>query len=371
MTAGPHLFQSLTFRSVTLRNRIAVSPMCQYSCDDGLAHDWHLVHLGERAIGGAGLVMAEATAVEARGRITPHDLGLWSDAHVEPLARVARFIAAHGAVAGIQLAHAGRKASRARPWGATSPSGRAQPPDALITKDDGGWTPIAPSPLPYYDGELPPHALSVDEIGGVQRAFAAAALSAKQAGFKLIELHGAHGYLIHEFLSPKSNHRTDAYGGSLDNRARFLVETVRAVRRTWPDALPIFVRLSCTDYVEGGFDLEEAISLSRVLKDEGVDLIDCSSGGNVRGAKITVGPGYQVPFAEAIRKRANIATGAVGMITDPAQAEAIVREGQADLVLLAREMLRDPYWPVHAAKALGVEPALVQSLVPAQYQRAY
>jgi 2,4-dienoyl-CoA reductase-like NADH-dependent reductase (Old Yellow Enzyme family) len=368
MADGPLLFQPLTFRDVTLRNRIAVSPMCQYSCRDGLADDWHLVHLGSRAIGGAGLVMVEATAVEARGRITPHDLGIWSDAHVEPLARVARFVAEHGAVPGIQLAHAGRKASRARPWDAITENGVPVKPDALLPLDDGGWTTIAPSALPYYEDDPPPHALSLDEIAGVQRAFAAAALSARQAGFRLVELHGAHGYLIHEFLSPKSNQRTDAYGGTLENRARFLIETVRAVRRTWPADLPLFVRLSCTDYVEGGFDLEEALAVSRMLKDEGVDLVDCSSGGNVRGARIDLVPGYQVPFAAAIRERAGIATAAVGLVTDPAQAEAILRENKADLVLLAREMLRDPYWPVHAAKALGVDP---RPLVPAQYRRAY
>ena len=356
----PHLFEPLTLRDVTLRNRVGVSPMCQYSCAPtgpkaGHATDWHFVHLGARAIGGAGLVCVEATAVEARGRISPHDLGLWTDAHAEPLARIAAFVKEHGAVPAIQLAHAGRKASMTRPWDGNH----------VVAPADGGWEPVGPGAAPFGEYATP-RALTVAEIAEVQRSFVDAAKRALAAGFELLELHGAHGYLLHSFYSPLSNARTDAYGGSFDGRVRMLVETTRAVRAVWPERLPLAVRLSCSDWTDGGWTLEDSIALSTRLRAEGVDLVDCSSGGNTPHAKIPVGPGYQVPFAEAIRAQAGIATAAVGMITDPAQADAIVREGKADLVMLAREELRDPHWALHAARALG-HPAPV----PVQYDRAF
>lgn len=350
------LFSPFRLRSLTLRNRIAVSPMCQYSSADGFATDWHLVHLGARAVGGAGLVLSEATAVVPEGRISPQDLGIWSDAHVEGLARVTRFVRAQGAVAGIQLAHAGRKASTSPPW----TGGRRVPPDA------GGWTPVGPDARPFRDGELPvPHALTLDEVRGVVDAFVAATHRALAAGFEVIELHAAHGYLLHAFLSPLTNARTDAYGGDFAGRTRLLLEVTDAVRAALPDALPLLVRISASDWMAGGWTPDDSVALARLLAPRGVDLIDCSSGGAVPGARIAVGPGYQVPFAERVRREAGIATGAVGLITDPAQAEAIVRDGQADLVLLARELLRDPHWPLRAAAALGVELAW-----PVQYERA-
>lgn len=354
-----HLFQPLTLKSVTLRNRIGVSPMCQYSSEDGVATDWHLVHLGSRAVGGAGLVVAEATAVSPEGRITPGDAGIWSDKHLEAIARINRFVKQHGAVPGIQIAHAGRKASAARPW-----EGGAHLADGA-----GGWPTMAPSAL-AFGGELPkvPRAMTEADIARVQNEFVLAARRALAAGCECLELHSAHGYLSHEFLSPLTNHRSDRYGGSFDNRIRFLLETTRAVRAVWPDKLPLAVRISCTDWVPGGWDIEQSIELARRLKAEGVDLIDCSSGGNVPDAKIPVGPGYQVPFAERIRKEAAIATAAVGMITMPAQADEIVRLGRADVVLMAREFLRDPYWPMRAARALG-HAAAVPS--PVQYARAW
>jgi 2,4-dienoyl-CoA reductase-like NADH-dependent reductase (Old Yellow Enzyme family) len=352
----PHLFEPLTLRSVTLRNRVGVSPMCQYSCVDGLATDWHLVHLGSRAVGGAGLVIVEATAVEPRGRISPEDLGLWSDAHAVPLARAAAFIAAQGSVPGIQLAHAGRKASTFRPW-----SGSGEVP-----QDKGGWQTVAPSALPFSPDYPKPVALTREEIHGVTAAFVAATRRALGAGFQLIELHGAHGYLGHEFLSPLANHRTDEYGGALENRARFLLETARAVRAAMGEALPLAARLSCTDWAEGGFTPAEAVQVSRWLKDAGVDLIDCSSGGLAVHQKIPVGPGYQVHLSDQVRAEAGIATASVGMITEPKQADEIIRSGKADLVLLARAELNDPYWPIHAALALG-QPAPV----PAQYARGF
>jgi len=355
----PHLFEPLTIKSVTLRNRIGVSPMCQYSSQEGLANDWHLVHLGSRAIGGAGLVIAEATAISPEGRITPGDAGIWSDKHLEPLSRINRFVKQHGAVAGIQIAHAGRKASATVPWAG----------GAHLADSDGGWTPVAPSAV-AFGGELTkvPHALTVAEIGQVQADFVAAVKRCLTAGYEWLELHGAHGYLTHEFLSPLSNQRTDTYGGSFENRIRFLLETTRAVRAVWPEKLPFTVRLSCTDWAEGGWNIEESVQLSLRLKAQGVDLIDCSSGGAVPHAKIAVGPGYQVQFAEKIRREAGIATAAVGMITDAKQADAIIQSGQADLVLLAREELRDPYWPAHAAKILGHAAAVPP---PKQYARAW
>ena len=354
-----HLFAPFTLKSVTLRNRIGVSPMCMYSSDDGVANDWHLVHLGARAAGGAALVIAEATAVSPEGRISPGDAGLWADRHVEPLARINRFVKSQGAVPGLQLAHAGRKASAARPWDG----------GAHLADDAGGWPVIGPSALAFGAPLTKvPREMTTADIARVQADFVAAAKRALGAGYEWLELHAAHGYLAHEFLSPKSNHRTDRYGGSFENRMRFLLETARAVRVAWPDRLPLTVRLSCTDWVEGGWNIEESVELSRQLKAEGVDLIDCSSGGGVADAKIPVGPGYQVPLAERIRREAGIATAAVGLITEAAQADGIVREGKADLVFLARAVLNDPHWPLHAAKALGQTAALKP---PRQYGRGF
>jgi 2,4-dienoyl-CoA reductase-like NADH-dependent reductase (Old Yellow Enzyme family) len=350
-----HLFDQLKIRGVTLRNRIVVSPMCQYSSTDGFATDWHLVHLGSRAVGGAAAVIAEATAVTAEGRISPVDLGIWKDAHVEPLARVAAFIRGQGAAPGIQLAHAGRKASVKSPWEG----------GGAVADSEGGWTPVAPSAIAFEERYRNPTELDDRGIRAIVNAFAAAAGRARLAGFQLVEIHAAHGYLIHEFLSPLSNRRTDAYGGSLENRTRFAREIVTAVRQVWPEELPLFVRISATDWVPGGWDLEQSVELAKQLKQLGADLIDCSSGGSSPTAKIPMGPGYQVPFAEKVRREAGVMTGAVGMITDAKQADEIIREGKADVVLLAREFLRHPYWPIHAAKELGQEIAW-----PAQYLRA-
>ena len=356
-SAEASLFSPLPIRGLTLRNRIAVSPMCQYSCEDGFATDWHLVHLGSRAVGGAALVIAEATAVEARGRISPGDLGIWKDEHIAPLARIAQFIQSQGAIPGIQLAHAGRKASSNVPW---------QQQGALIPESAGGWRPVAPSPIPFHPQNPSPFELSSVEIGAITAAFAAAASRALRAGFQVVEIHGAHGYLINEFLSPLSNHRTDEYGGSFDHRTRFALEVTKTVRGVWPDSLPLFIRISASDWIEGGWTIDDSVELAARLKPLGVDLIDCSSGGVAPNAKINLGPGYQVPFAASIRRDAGIRTGAVGLITDPRQADGIIRTGEADMVLLAREFLRDPYWPLHAARALevGVAP-------PVQYQRAF
>jgi 2,4-dienoyl-CoA reductase-like NADH-dependent reductase (Old Yellow Enzyme family) len=320
------LFSPISFRAVTLRNRIMVSPMCQYSCEDGRATDWHLVHLGSRAVGGAGLVVAEASAVEARGRISARDLGIWEDAQVPGLERITRFIAGQGAAPGIQLAHAGRKASVAVPWEGDRP----------LTAAEGGWQVVGPSPVPFSAAHPVPEALSVQEIADVTGSFAAAARRAHAAGFTVIELHFAHGYLVHEFLSPISNTRTDAYGGSFENRTRLAREIARAVRAAWPDSLPLFVRLSTTDWTDGGWDAAQSVELARGLKADGVDLIDCSSGGNVHGAKLPIGPGYQTPNAERVRREAGIPTGAVGLITSAAQADHVLRTGQADLVVMAR-----------------------------------
>lgn len=352
-----HLFSPLPLRSVTLRNRIAVSPMCQYSATEGRANDWHLVHLGARAAGGAALVIAEATAVEARGRISPADLGLWDDGQIEPLARIVRFVDGEGAVAGIQLAHAGRKASTRAPW--MTPGG------GPLAPGEGAWATVAPSAVPFADLYPAPVALDAAGIAGVVAAFAAAARRARTAGFRVVEVHAAHGYLLHQFLSPLSNRRTDAYGGSFEHRTRLVREVVSAVRGAWPEELPVLVRISATDWVEGGWSADESVELSRALKGLGADLIDVSSGGLVATAKVPVGPGYQTAFAERIRREAGIATGAVGMITSPEQADHIVRSGQADLVLLARELLRDPHFPLRAAKALGQEGPW-----PKQYARA-
>jgi len=339
----PHLFSKLRLRDVDLPNRIGVSPMCQYSSVDGYANDWHFAHLAARAVGGTALVFTEAAAVAPEGRISPQDLGCWSERHFEPLERIARFIDSQGARAGIQLAHAGRKGSTYRPG-----DGRGAVPETA-----GGWRPVAPSAVAFSDSYPKPEELTADRIKALQTAFATAAERAVAAGFSVIEIHGAHGYLIHEFLSPFSNRRADAYGGSFDNRTRFLRECVAAVRRAVPERCPLFVRISATDWVEGGWDIDQSVELARVLLGLGVDVIDCSSGGNVEKADIPVGPGYQTPFAGRIRREANIAVAAVGMITAPAQADQIIRNHEADMVLLARAMLRDPYWPLHAAQDLG------------------
>jgi 2,4-dienoyl-CoA reductase (NADPH2) len=346
-SAEVDLLSPLTIRGVTLRNRIGVSPMCQYSSTDGLADDWHLVHLGSRAAGGAGLVVAEATAVTADGRISPGDLGLWDDRHIEPLKRVAHFVARMGAVPAIQLAHAGRKASCAPPW---EGGGR-------ISRDQGGRDIVAPSPIPFAAGGPPPRELDEAGIRGVIAAFAAATRRALEAGFEIIEIHAAHGYLLHEFLSPLSNHRTDGYGDSLANRLRLVLEVVDATREIIPHEMPLFVRISATDWVEGGWDLAQSIELAKALAPRGVDLIDVSSGALVPTAKIPVSRNYQVPLAEAIREGADIMTAAVGLITDPQQANEIITSGDADLVLLAREMLREPYWAIKAQQALAQEPS--------------
>jgi len=342
-----HLLSPLAIRGVTLRNRIAVSPMCQYSSVDGLADDWHLVHLGSRGAGGAGLVIAEATAVKPEGRISPADLGLWDDGQIEPLARVARFLHQTGAVSGIQLAHAGRKAGTRPPWEGGAP---------LKTPEKGGWTPVGASPVPFADGYLAPRPLDEAGIREVTSAFVAAGRRAIRAGFKVIELHAAHGYLLHQFLSPLSNRRTDAYGGSLENRMRLPLEVAGALREMLPEDLPLFVRISATDWVEGGWDLPQSVALAKALRALGVDLIDASSGGMAPNAKVPMAPGFQVPFAAAIRKEAGILTGAVGRITEPGQADEIIRSGAADLVLIGREMLREPYWAIKAERALDREP---------------
>jgi len=348
------LFSAFSLRGVEFRNRVFVSPMCQYSSRDGLPNDWHMVHLGSRAVGGAGLVCVEATGVSPEGRISPGDTGLWSEAHAQAFAPVAAFVKSQGARAAIQLAHAGRKASTDVPWRGGKPLG----------EDEGGWQTLAPSAVPF--GEWPaPKEMTREEIGMVVRQFARSARLALEAGFEVIELHMAHGYLLHEFLSPLSNRREDEFGGSLENRARFPLMIAEAVRAAWPERLPLFARISATDWAEGGWDVEQSVQFSRWLKGRGVDLVDCSSGGLVPGARIPVAPGYQVPFAERIRREASVATGAVGLITEPEQAEEIISSGQADVVFLARAELRDPYWPLHAAKQLGAEAPW-----PVQYGRA-
>jgi 2,4-dienoyl-CoA reductase-like NADH-dependent reductase (Old Yellow Enzyme family) len=353
----PLLFQQITFRSVTARNRIVVSPMCQYSAVDGLGSDWHVQHLGARAAGGAGIVFTEATHVSSVARITHGCLGMYTAEHQALLTRLANVITLCGSVPGMQIAHAGRKASSDVPWvgGKPIPVGR------------GGWIPVAPSALPSVPGATVPHALSASGIGDIIGEFAATARMAREAGFKILEIHGAHGYLGHSFLSPVSNQRNDRYGGDLNGRARFLLETIEAIRGEWPSDLPLWVRLSCTDWIQGGLTIEDTVAVARKLAKTGlVDLIDCSSGGVSHDQKIpSLHPGYQVPFADAIRNQAGIATGAVGMITEPTHAAEILANGRADVVLLARAMLADPAWPLRAAKALGVKPE-----VPPQYLRA-
>lgn len=350
------LFEPFKQRDVTLRNRIVVSPMCQYSSEDGFASDWHLVHLGSRAVGGAGLVFTEATAVAPEGRISPQDLGIWKDEHIPALKRVTDFIKAQGGVPGIQLAHAGRKAATAQPWQGGAPLSMAQ----------GGWMPVGPSAVPFAPGYPAPEPLTPEGIAKITASFAAAARRAAEAGFEVVELHAAHGYLLNAFLSPLSNQRTDRYGGSLENRMRLVIETARALRKSWPERLPLWTRISVTDWMEGGWDAASSVELAKKLKAEGVDLIDCSSGGTSPEAKIPIGPGYQVALSAQVRREADVATGAVGMITDGAQADTIVRAGQADVVLLAREFLRDPYFPLRTAGPLR---AKVKG--PVQYGRAF
>lgn len=352
----PHLFDPLLIRDLKFANRVFMSPMCEYSSVDGFASDWHFVHLGSRAVGGAGLVLTEATAVLPEARISPQDLGIWSEDHIEPLARIVRFIHQQGSVAGMQLAHAGRKASTYRPWDG----------NGAIPESEGGWkNVVAPSAVAFAPHYPFPKALSLDGIQEIVAAFAEAACRASEAGFQVVEIHAAHGYLIHEFLSPLSNQRTDSYGGSFENRTRILREIVSAVRGSWPEHAPVFVRISATDWVEGGWDIDQSVELARQLKPMGIDLIDCSSGGNVAEAKIPIGPGYQTTFAEQIRRESKILTGTVGMITSPVQAEHVIGTGQADAVIIAREFLRDPYWPLRAARELR------QAITwPVQYLRA-
>jgi 2,4-dienoyl-CoA reductase-like NADH-dependent reductase (Old Yellow Enzyme family) len=350
-----HLFTPLQLRQVTFRNRIFVSPMCQYSSRDGLPTDWHLVHLGSRALGGAGLVMVEATAVTPQGRISPADSGIWSEAHGAAFVRITRFITEAGAVPGIQLAHAGRKASTATPWDGDQP----------LAPGAGGWETIGPSASAFAPAYAVPREMTGEDIAQTVDAFRQAARRSLDAGFRVVELHAAHGYLLHEFLSPLANHRSDGYGGSLENRMRLPLEVAKAVRAAWPAEYPLLVRISATDWKDGGWDLAQSVIFAQKLKELGVDLIDCSSGGMVPDAKIAVGPGFQVPFAQRVRKEAGIATGAVGLVTRPEQAEEIIAGGKADAVLLGRELLRHPYWPLHAAHILG---AAVDW--PKQYARA-
>jgi len=350
-----HLFDPLSIRGITLQNRIVVSPMCQYSSEDGFANDWHLVHLGSRATGGASLVFTEATAVTPEGRISPEDLGIWKDAHIEFLARIVSFMKTQGTVPGMQIAHAGRKGSTQRPWAGSS----------KVSIEDGGWVPIAPSAVTFSDTYPMPRAMTKDEIRGVVDAFAQAARRALQAGFQVLEIHAAHGYLAHEFFSPLSNFRNDEYGGSFENRTRIGREIVSAVRKVWPDNLPLFIRISATDWKEGGWDLDQAVELAKQLKPLGVDLVDCSSAGLVVDQKIVAGPGFQVPFAERIRRDADILTATVGLIETKEQVVDILSKNQADLVLMAREFLRDPYWPLRTARELKQKMSW-----PAQYLRA-
>ena len=353
----PHLFEAITIKDVTFRNRIGVSPMCQYSYENGFSNDWQVVHLGARAAGGVGLVIAEATAIEPVGRISPKDVGIWEDEHIEPLRKVSHFIRSRGAVAGIQLAHAGRKACTHRPWDGGKP---------IVNGNPAWWQSVGPSPVAFSESYQTPRELTKDDIKSIQQKFKEAAQRSLQAGFNMIEIHAAHGYLIHSFMSALSNHRVDEYGGSFENRSRFLVEIIREVKEVWPERLPLFVRISGTEWVEDGWSLDDSIQLAKILKQEGVDVIDCSSGGNVSGVKIQLKPGYQIPIAEAIRKQAGIKTAAVGLITEPDHANSIVQNGSADFVLLGRELLRHPSWALDAAVKLGYP-----APIPSQYLRAY
>jgi len=352
----PHLFSPIKIKNIEFKNRLVVSPMCEYSSEDGFANDWHMVHLGSRAIGGGALVIAEATAVSPEGRITAGDLGIYKDDHINKLKQITDFIYEHDAIAGIQLAHAGRKASHEIPW-----KGGAQ----IRSDQPGGWKTVAPSAVSFTENEEAPVVLDKAGIEKVKSDFKAATVRAIKAGFKVIELHAAHGYLIHEFLSPLSNRRTDEYGGSFENRIRFLLEITEAVRSVWPEENPLFVRISASDWTEGGWSADDSVALAKILLTNGVDLVDCSSGGNVPNAKIPVKPGYQVEFAEKIKDETSMLTGAVGMITEAVQADSIIRQGQANLVIMARELLRDPYFPLRAAHQLGHEVKW-----PVQYERA-
>lgn len=349
------LFEPLSIRSIQLKNRIVVSPMCEYSSEDGFANDWHLVHLGSRAVGGASLVIAEATAVSPEGRITPDDLGIWKDEHIPMLKRITDFIETQSSIPGIQLAHAGRKASHSSPWKSNH----------ALKPEEGGWPTVGPSALPFSESTPAPIALDIDGIEKVIADFKSAAIRSLKAGFKVIEIHAAHGYLLHQFLSPLSNQRTDEYGGSFDNRIRLLLQVIEAIKEVWPKDYPLFTRISATDWTEGGWTIEDSVALARILKDKGIDLLDCSTGGNVPHAKIPARPLYQVEFAARIKKEAGILTGAVGIITKPEEANAIIENGQADIVLLARQFLRDPYFPLHAARVLDVDIPW-----PVQYERA-
>lgn len=355
MTEKPKLFEPLKIKSITFKNRIGVSPMCMYSSKNGFANNWHLVHLGSRAVGGAGLIVSEATAVSPEARISPDDLGIWKDEHIENLKPITAFLEAHGSVPGIQLAHAGRKASTASPW----KSGQ------LVAEEDGGWQPVAPSPLPFYETQPSPIALDKAGIAKVISDFKAAAKRAFLAGFKVVEIHAAHGYLLHQFLSPLSNHRKDEFGGSFENRTRLTLEIIDAVKEEWPEELPLFVRISATDYAEGGWNETESVELAKLLKKKGVDVIDCSSGGLVPNVKIPIKKKYQVPFSEKIKSEAQIMTAAVGLITTPREAEEVLQKQQADFIFLGREMLRNPYFPIEAATQLDFDMEW-----PKQYQRA-
>ncbi len=348
------LFSPLKLRELEFKNRIAVSPMCQYSAQDGVPNQWHLVHLGSRAVGGAGLIVCEATGVSPVGRISAGDTGIWNIKQVEAFVPITSFIKSQNSVPGIQLAHAGRKASTRVPWAGES-----------VTSEKGGWTPLAPSAVPFSDQSLMPREMSVADINLLVQQFAIATENSHQAGFEVVEIHMAHGYLLNEFLSPLSNFRKDEYGGTLENRMRLPLRVATEVRRAWPERWPVFVRISVTDWVQGGWTLEDSIVFAKELKKIGIDLIDCSSGGSSPNAKIPVGPAFQVPLSEGVRKGADISTGAVGLITEAEQAEDILQKKQADLIFLARELLRDPYWPLHAAKKLGVDIAW-----PKQYERA-
>lgn len=349
------LFDPLKLRDIVLHNRVAIPPMCQYSAHDGMAADWHFVHYGSRAVGGAALMIIEATAVCPEGRISPHDLGLWDNRQIEPLARITRFAQERGCVAAVQLAHAGRKASVGTGWQG----------QGTLSESEGGWQPVAPSPIAFGEGSAVPHALDESEIHQVVADFSSAARRAREAGFRVVEIHAAHGYLLHQFLSPLSNHRSDAYGGNFENRTRLVREVVKAVRSEWPEQLPLLIRFSATDWVEGGWNADETVELCCGLKELGIDLVDVSTGGLVPTAVIPVGPGFQTEFAARIRREAGIPTAAVGLITSPAQADHIIRSGQADLVLLGREHLRTPYWTLSAAQALGQTASW-----PLQYLRA-
>ncbi len=340
---SPRLFEPLKIKSITFKNRIGVSPMCMYSSKDGFANNWHLVHLGTRASGGAGLVISEATAVSPEARITPDDLGIWKDEHVEKLKEITAFLEGQGSIPGIQLAHAGRKASTSSPW----QGGK------FLSENEVGWQPVAPSEIPFYDDNPEPEALNSEGVEKVISDFKEASKRAFLAGFKVLEIHAAHGYLLHQFLSPLSNHRTDNYGGSFENRIRLLLEVTRAVKENWPDDLPLFVRISATDWAAGGWNEEESVELAKRLKQEGVDVIDCSSGGLVPGVSIPVAKKYQVPFSEKIKKESGIMSAAVGLITTPQEAEEVLQQEQADIILLGRELLRNPYFPLEAAAALG------------------